>query len=415
MLAILCGGSASSAFAALWKFGVISDTQWSSRIPDDGKNPNTVAADIIRQIDAEFITQGVRLVVAVGDTVDKSSKASLDTRALYAQDLYNAGIAFYPLRGNHDAAWSGAGAEFARIFPQIGTGVNNNTPSDIIPAELIPAPDLAANPPAQKTTGISFTTGSNFSAPLTNATYQSLSYSLDYENARFVLLDQFDATGNTQNSTIAEQQEWISSRLTDPKRPMQAFVFGHKNLLGNAHKDSLFGSSPKAWDAANLRLRARRCWRCLFGSSPKAGDAGDVDPAQQAEQNRFIAALADNHVYYYISGHDHHHCESVVTSPDGSHSVHQIISASDSNMFVQPKPPFPDHAQPVSLDCNKIGYYIYTVDGPRVTMDYYGVDISGALDGKNSFTTTPKLTGNWKKIFSSGYSLEMKNKTENQP
>jgi hypothetical protein len=93
---------AGSAFASPWSFGVISDTQWTK--PDDGKNPNTCAADIVRQVNQEFIAKGVTFVIAVGDTVDVGSKIDIDTRALYAQELYNAGIGFYPLRGNHEAA-----------------------------------------------------------------------------------------------------------------------------------------------------------------------------------------------------------------------------------------------------------------------------------------------------------------------
>lgn len=380
-LAIL--GSLTTAFAEPWSFGVISDTQWSG--PDDGKNPNTVAADIIQQIDKEFIAKGVRLVVAVGDTVDKASKTSFATRALYAQDLYNAGIAFYPLRGNHDAAWPESGPEFARVYPQIGTGVNNQTPADIVAADLIPSADMTANPPAAKK-GAPFALGSNFSAPATNATFHSVSYSFDYQNVRFVLLDQFDnatpskPTSNPSASTIAAQQDWISSRLADPKRPQQAFVFGHKHLFGAGHRDNLFGNHT-------------------------GRDPGDADPAQQPEQNAFLTSLAQNHVHYYICGHDHHHYESVLTSPDGAHSVYQIVSASDSNKFYGITPPVSDHEKSVSLDCNKIGYYIYTVDGPKVTMDYYGVDVSAQLDIADGLKTTPQLTGHWKKISTTGYSL----------
>ncbi|MCX6967776.1 MAG: metallophosphoesterase [Verrucomicrobia bacterium] len=378
-LALWCA-SLTVSFAASWSFGIIADTQWSG--PDDGKNPNSVAADILRQIDQELIAKGVRLVLAVGDTVDKSNKTSLATRARYAQDLYNAGIAFYPLRGNHDAAWPESGREFARLYPQIGTGINNNTPPDCFAADLIPAPDLAANPPAAKK-GAAFPLGDNFSAPETNATFQSLSYSFDHENVRFVLLDPFDATA--RNSTIAAQQDWISGRLCDPKRPLHAFVFGHKGLLNGSHKDNLFGNHT-------------------------GNDPGDADPAQQPEQNAFIASLAQNGVHYYISGHDHHHSESIVTSPDGCNSVRQIICASDSNKFYVPRPPFSDHQKSVSLDCKKIGFYICTVDGPSVTIDYWGVDVSAQLDNSRTLTTTPQLTGHWKKLFTSGYRLGEANK-----
>ena len=69
----------ASASTEPWKFGIISDTQWTK--PDDGKNPNTCAADIIKQVDRQFIYEGVKLVIAVGDTVDVGSATSIGTRA----------------------------------------------------------------------------------------------------------------------------------------------------------------------------------------------------------------------------------------------------------------------------------------------------------------------------------------------
>ena len=39
---------------------MISDTQWT--VADDGYNPNTVAANIIKQIDQQFINAGVKLL-----------------------------------------------------------------------------------------------------------------------------------------------------------------------------------------------------------------------------------------------------------------------------------------------------------------------------------------------------------------
>ena len=80
-----------------WSFGIISDTQWTKT--DDGYNPNTVAAWIIKKIDQEFIEAGVDLVIAVGDTVNNGTPENIETRALYAQDLYDAGIGFYPPQG----------------------------------------------------------------------------------------------------------------------------------------------------------------------------------------------------------------------------------------------------------------------------------------------------------------------------
>ena len=210
---------------AVWKFGVISDTQWTTG-SDDGKNPNTVAANIIMQVNSQFIAQGVKLVVAVGDTMDSSSQVSMDTRALFAQDLYNAGIGFYPIRGNHDSGWTGSAAEEARVYPQIvHGGTNNMTPSDVLASGYGHDTSITNAAPS----GAPFVVGTNFSYPSSvNSANGSLSYSLDFNNTRFVLIDQFENSdpGGTTTS-VAQQQPWIAQQLADAARPQHAFVFDH--------------------------------------------------------------------------------------------------------------------------------------------------------------------------------------------
>jgi hypothetical protein len=88
------------------------------------------------------------------------------------------------------------------------------------------------------------------------------------------------------------------------------------------------------------------------------------------------------------------HHRSIVTSPDGSASVQQIICASNSYKFYTPSLPTPNDVafdtpareRVASSELWTIGYYIFTVEGPRVTIDYYsstnGIDyaIDGAAD-----------------------------------
>ena len=63
----------------------------------------------MKAVNAQFIQHGVKFVVEVGDLVDKTGSTaesvanSEDIRAAFAQELYNAGIGFFPLRGNHDS------------------------------------------------------------------------------------------------------------------------------------------------------------------------------------------------------------------------------------------------------------------------------------------------------------------------
>jgi 3',5'-cyclic AMP phosphodiesterase CpdA len=254
-----------------------------------------------------------------------------------------------------------------------------------------------------------FVVGGNFSYPTNvggvdlNATYGGLSYSFDYNNVRFVLIDQFENAnpgGNTSSAPL--QQSWITQQLADTNRPRHAFVFDHKNLLGGNHKDNIMGAainSSDPGDGAGVN----------FSSLSTANQTALL--AKQQAEDAFINSLATNNVHFYISGHDHHHYDSIVQSPLGTNRVHQIISASDSSKFYTPTLPVSTNDTPVSQDLYKVGYYIYTVDGPRVTVDYYGVDVTTnssfvvSSSTESIVTKTPVLTGNWRKILTYGYSL----------
>ena len=136
--------------------------------------------------------------------------------------------------------------------------------------------------------------------------------------------------------------------------------------------------------------------------------------AKRQAEDAFIRSLAEGRVHYFITGHDHHHADSIVAAPLSSgYSVRQVITQSDSSKFYTPAPPFSANETPVSEELWTVGYYICTVDGPRLTMDYYSVDITNQ-DGTNAagwnaargvLTRTPSLTGHWKLLSTIGYSL----------
>lgn len=362
------------ASAQPWTFGVMADTQWT--VPDDGKNPYTVAVDVINQVNKAFIDKGVKFVIAVGDVTDDGSNNGLDTRAIFAQALYDAKIGFYPLRGNHEPSQAAA-TRFQSNFPQTQNGVNNKTPDA---AWSLTNPDSAHQPfPAKPKKGHTFSVGSGFTSP--SANLKGLSYAFTYENAMFMLLDQFTPTDGITN-TIDNQQKWISKTLANNNAGNHTFVFGHKGLITEDHTDTLIGANTPSDDPV--------------------------------EQDAFISSLAKNGVRYYIGGHDHMHDRTVVFTPDAKTGyVTEIVSASDSSKFYTPKTPSNDdfysipsfgHTRqtPIAQELYGIGYYIYTVDGPRVTVDYYSVP-SGQIGGVIS--TTPALTGHWVKRETFGYSL----------
>jgi hypothetical protein len=351
-LALLAGAAAS---AEPWRFGVMSDTQWKANT--DGQNPGTVAVGIINQLNKQFIDHDVKFVIQVGDLVDKETNSpnglpnerTMGTRAVAAQALYDAGIGFFPVRGNHEASQLAA-AEFQALYPQtIGGG------GQVFGAK-------------------------NFSSPF--ADLNGLSYSFDYKDARFVLLDQFTRTDGASNlgsadNNILDQQGWIDTQLSTRGRQTHAFVFSHKNLIGGNHTDILFGANP----AAN-----------------------------PVGQNAFYSSLQNHGVRYQFGGHDHMHHRSIITSPDSNASLQEIIASSNSYKFYIPltgtnindiKYNNPPREIPIAEELFTIGYYIVTVDGPRVTVDHYASP--NGCGGDCDLTATPNLTFSKRETF--GYSL----------
>ena len=165
-------------------------------------------------------------------------------------------------------------------------------------------------------------------------------YSFVHKGVKFVLLDQFtlaDGSPKGKAYTVADYQPWIDRELS-AKDHRHAFVLAHKDLLGQ---------------------------------TPQGQPVWGGQRRQPRMQNAFFASLSRNGVRYYLCGHDHMHYRSLVTSPDGRSTVQQIIGASDSYKFYTPKKPFSPRDRPLAQELYKIGYYIYTVDGPRLTARYY--------------------------------------------
>jgi hypothetical protein len=316
-----------------WRFGVMADSQWQRNL--DGRNPGASAISLVGALNKRFIAHGVRFVVQVGDMADAETdrfnahpaargQRTMPIRALAAKTLYDAGIGFFPLRGNHESSRAAA-QEFVGLYPQ------TRGQAEVLAEAL------------------------NFSSP--SESLGGLSYSFDVGNARFVLLDQFsrlDGTGGPleHNRNIIDQQAWINERLSDRPTGHHAFVFGHKPLIGQYHRDTLLGKNPASYLAA---------------------------------RDAFVGGLQANGVRYYVCGHDHMHDRSLVRSPNGAASVEQLICAAGSHKYKIPARPANDimynrapRETNLSQETYTIGYYIFTVDGDNVTVDYYGA--SNGLD-----------------------------------
>ncbi len=348
-----------------WSFGVLGDTQWTLGIPgvpgnpdlfvDDpeGTNPNFVSLSVARQINQKFIEHGVKFVIQMGDMTNWAGDPAFASWEQEAQTLYNAGIGFFPMRGNHET--------YGSFFEAWGF-------IDLDPEDAYMIPQMLSHFP--QTRGLSNTFGAtNFSSPTDVAPeLDGISYSFDYGpaggNARFLIVDPW-ATANAFEEInhvyygypIGEQQEWIDSRLDKTTRGTEhAFVLSHQPLMGQNHVDTPFGGLP--------------------------GDKLD-------DQQAFYDSLHANDVKWYIGAHDHMHHRSVLTSPDGASKVSAVITQPASSKFYTPLDlededwqGQKDRELSLSQELYNIGYYIYTIDGPRVTVDYYADEDDNYLSDK---------------------------------
>ena len=280
---------------------------------------------------------------------------------------------------------------------------------------------------------------SNLSSPTTldgkdNNELAGLSYSFDYgpegSNIRFVILDTEDVKCETTeverngvknpywpkdctNYPIPSQQEWITDRLKKSSRnTTHAIVLSHRAPINQNHTDSPF--NPNA---------------ILFGQEPVGMDKNPEG------QNVFFESMKKNDVKLYLGAHDHIHHRSIIKSPDGESQFQEIIASGLSTKFYEPSPiPFPKKDRqgnitapdqwfgqksreiPLSQEGNNIGFYIYTVDGPRMNAEYYS-DSKGNFESNKNYPygennpdypsgITPKFNFIKKETF--GYSINGK-------
>ncbi len=450
-----------------WSFGIMGDTQWTVDSDPEGDNPNYVSAAVARALEQQFINHGVKFVIEPGDLSDRAGAGGVTSRAAAAQPLFDAGIGFFPLRGNHEEYGYLYGldpnhdlnvSDFKSAFPQTqGQGsylfgaTNFSSPLGISTNDVLKglsysfdynnarfvAVDveqtavkrtIAPNNPASCVTAVTPGTPANITPYCGQGYYYILSDDANYNttfvvyqatydisNGYTVLYDAYANTGATVNITIpagtwfriasngrpstnfyawdmqnpletyngqpfdlydpvglpqnrvleidsstgteyfpGKQQTWISAQLNKNTRGTDhAFVLSHRAMMGENHVD------------------------CFFGTDPS------LTPA---DQNAFYASLANNGVKLMISAHDHMQNRALLSSPDGLSQVTQQITIGASSKFYTPSAlsGFPTGVKAreteISQEVKNIGYYIYTIDGPRVTVDYYSDATGGFMD-----------------------------------
>ncbi|MBN2319406.1 MAG: metallophosphoesterase [Acidobacteria bacterium] len=428
-----------------WAFGLMADTQWTNGAQDpEGANPNTVSAALAGAIQQELAGKGVKFVIQVGDLSDLAGDDAVYTRAEKAQELTDDGVGFFPLRGNHETYGYLFGYDpdhdmdlvaYRDAYPQVqGMGdtwgaTNFSSPSAIMGDDLaildglsyafdydnatfvivdveqteyhevFPEPHPLYGDPYNY---VFFTVYQvDFDVVGVTTVYDSAAVAVEVIDPYTIPAGtwfRIDSSGNPSTNMYAwdmenpdqtvgtdyyfpydifvtpkepgwaadgsefwpgAQQDWISARLDKDSRGTEhAFVLSHRGLMGTNHVDGFFGSNP--------------------GS-------------KSSQQNPFYASLADNGVRYMLSGHDHLHNRALVDSPDGENQVQQIIHMAASTKFYGPASlnsftgyygPVKQRETEISQDLYNVGYYVYNIDGPRVTVDYYADSTGGFQDNE---------------------------------
>jgi hypothetical protein len=388
---VLACVAARPVLAEPWRFGVLGDTQWPDTVrvavlgktgdtlkAADGtdsttildgdslsgyRNPHMVPAYFLRQIHQRFRDHGVRFVMAVGDLSDWPSLESMRARATWTQELYDAGIGFFPVRGNHDEG-PVAAAEFVRVFPQTKNGTMGATPADA----FLWTDSQNIHPVLTRPHRAPFAIGESFSSP---SCAKGRSYAFRDQGATFVLLDQFMGTisEGVKTCPMSTQIPWMDSVLSARPVGSPAFLVVHKPVIGATHADNLFGDTPAS------------------------------DTTSTA---KFFEVLNRNGVRLVFAGHDHQFQHSIVEEPGARGlRLQQAILPGASYKFYPPLkideqhnlPAFGKRREmPLAQELGSVGYTVVELDGDRVEIANWAAP-SGIQMGE--LLQAPDLTGKW--------------------
>ncbi len=175
---LLVSAFAAGASAAAWKFAVICDSRG-----DDNEVNTAILGEIANAIVAEG---GVELVIFPGDLITNGGVSQFQTWRDTMAPVYNAGIAVYPVRGNHDddndLAW----------INKFGADIPDNGPSGAV----------------------------------------NYTYYVEHNNALFIGFDHYIGSyGRIPDS-------WLTDLLDNNTRP-HIFTFGHQPAFKVDHSDCL--------------------------------------------------------------------------------------------------------------------------------------------------------------------------------
>lgn len=269
MLMAACAAPTWSAEPA-WKFIVTCDSRDGGGTKNDGVNN-----EIVGELAAEIVAQGVDCVVFPGDMVfgDYSSSDPLrDQLTIWKalmQPVYDEGIHVLSVRGNHEVPGNSGDPT-----PE-GENPSNYGKSPVDVWRDVLGNDLPQNGPVA--------VGSLYSE-------HGLTYSKTHKNAFFVAIDQF-ANESGDPLKLDSSRHWLQDQFAANDQP-HVFTFAHKAAFQVGHADSFLDITPQLGDQL-WKAIAEEGGRTYFGGHDHFYDHARIDDGDENP---------DNDIHQYLVG-----------------------------------------------------------------------------------------------------------------
>ena len=192
-------------------------------------------------------------------------------------------------------------------------------------------------------------------------------------------------------------------------------MFGHKGIITENHVDTLFGANPAAAPDAAERLHPGPAGqrRALLHGRPRP----HAQPRHRQERRRRrrqvedITLASDSSKFYIPYGSAGYDKRSVDPITKAVTTIGTLAAAdptqTNDNIYDVQVAGGSARETEIAQELNTIGYYVYTVRGPKVRVDYYAATVNPTLSsGEYLLSTTPAMT--FTKRESYGYSLNGK-------
>jgi hypothetical protein len=342
---------APDAVAEVWRFAHITDSQRGS---DDMPGNLGVSDRVLGAIANRLVSEGVDLVIVSGDLVEgvpfafsrDPVREQYDYWKAVMAPVYDAGIAVYPVRGNHEA-YAG--------------------PYDAESAFKVEFGYLPQNGPGGR---------------------EGLTYSFTHQNAFFVGIDMYDGFAGIIKTV---SQGWLDGQLANNTQP-HVFIFAHEPMFGRNHDDAFTGGDRDDF-LYSVRDANGRFYLC--GHDHQHSRAAIADYNGDFMLQQVVAGPAGEKYYSYSPGSDPRDIEIEHQGSRCGYYLYEVDGLHVRASFVSSPAPGPEN--PPVFDWSVTDVFTCSADAPQYVVQdgtsYAGIDATTPPDAGYAGTTGTALAG----------------------